>query len=65
MPPALNNLSSPYTLTAYAPGDPIHNGLKVNNLNLFQAKVAQYCPSEVTVCPNGTDMVFSGPLYPG
>jgi hypothetical protein len=62
---ALNNLTSPYTLTAYAPCNPVYNGLKVNNLNLFQAKVSQYCPSKVvTVCPNGTDMVFAGSLYP-
>jgi hypothetical protein len=63
--PALNNLSSPYTLTAYAPCSQVHDGLKVNNWNLFQSTVSQYCPSGiVSPCPNGTDMVLAGSLYP-
>jgi hypothetical protein len=63
--PVLNNLSSPYTLTAYAPCSRIHNGLKVNNWNIFQSMVSQYCPSDiVSPCPNGTDMVLAGSLYP-
>jgi len=63
--PAMNNLTSPYTLTAYLQCNPVYNSLKVNDLNVFQANVTQYCPSEiVTACPNGTDMVFAGSLYP-
>jgi len=58
-------LTSPYTLTAFAPTNQTFNGLKVNNLNLFQEKVGQYCPSPpVTVCPNGTDQVWFGTLTP-
>jgi hypothetical protein len=63
----LNNLTSPYTLTAYIPWDCAFNGLKANNLNLFQATVAQYCPEindSTAFCPNGTDTVFVGTLYP-
>ncbi|KAF2431012.1 hypothetical protein EJ08DRAFT_207871 [Tothia fuscella] len=65
--PELNNLSSLYTLTAYTLNDCTHNGLKVNNLNLFQAKVGQYCPftgNQSYFCPNGTDMAFGGTLTP-
>ena len=66
-PPKLNNLTSPYTLTAFAPFNQPYNGLKVNNLNLFQATVYQYCPftgNQSSFCPNGTDMAFAGSLYP-
>jgi hypothetical protein len=60
-PPELNNLTGPYTLTAYKPSDCVYNGGKVNNLNVFQEKVAQYCPfigGESVNCPNGKK-----PLY--
>jgi hypothetical protein len=60
----MNNLTSPYTLTAYLPCNPIYNGLKVNNLNLFQENVSQYCPEVVAICPNGTDTVFASSMYP-
>lgn len=66
-PVPLNNLSSPYTLTAFHPGNSSLNGLKVNNLNLFQAAVYQYCPfigNQSNLCPNGTDMAFASSLYP-
>jgi hypothetical protein len=61
---AMNNLTSPYTLTAYLPCNPVYNGLKVNNLNLFQENVSQYCPEVVSICPNGTDTVFASSMYP-
>jgi hypothetical protein len=63
----LNNLTGLSTLTAFAPWIPAYNGAKINNLNLFQAKVAQYCPfigNEPGYCPNGTDMAFASTLYP-
>jgi hypothetical protein len=62
-----NNLSSIYTLTAYAPRNLLYNGLKVNDLGLFQATVFQYCPwtgNQSSFCPNGTDMAFVGTLTP-
>jgi hypothetical protein len=65
--PVLNNLTGPYTLTAFAPFSPLFNGLKVNDLNLFQSMVYQYCPftgNQSNLCPNGTDMAFGGSLYP-
>ncbi|OCK77785.1 hypothetical protein K432DRAFT_407011 [Lepidopterella palustris CBS 459.81] len=65
---ALNALASPYTLTAYLPGNAKYDGLKAQYgeaLNLFQEKVAQYCPLKPqSSCPNGTDTVFAGSLYP-
>jgi hypothetical protein len=70
-PTDMNNLTSPYTLTSYTTDGEhcIYNGLKVNNLNLFQAKVDQHCPfpfngDQGSVCPNGTDMAFANTLYP-
>jgi len=54
--PNLNNLTNPYTLAAYKPDDWLYNGLKVNNLGLFQATTSGYCPftgSESSICPNG------------
>jgi len=67
-PPALNNLTGPYTVTAYAPWNCEYNGLKVETWNLFESKVSSYCPflgtSEANLCPNGTDMVLEGSLYP-
>jgi hypothetical protein len=54
--PELNNLTSPYTLTAYNPDDSLYNGLKVNNLAIFQAKTDGYCPftgNQSSLCPNG------------
>lgn len=66
--PALQALSNFYSLTAYAPGNEVYDGLKVNNLALFQPKVSQYCPTFVqessSGCPNGTDMAFSSNLVP-
>lgn len=66
--PQLNNLTSPFTVTAYAPDNTKYNGLKIENWNVFQAVVASYCPflgtSQANLCPNGTDMVLQGSLYP-
>jgi hypothetical protein len=65
--PPMNNLSNFYTLTAYAPWNYELNGLKVENFNLFQAKVGGYCPftgDQASLCPNGTDMAFSSTLHP-
>jgi len=59
----LQTQPSPYTLTAYKPGNKKYNGLRVNNLQLFKATVSQYCPSPpVTVCPNGTQMAWAGTM---
>lgn len=67
-PMALNNLSSPYTVTAYVPWNCDFNGLKIENWDLFVSTVASYCPflgtGEASSCPNGTDMVLEGSLYP-
>ncbi|KAF2104248.1 hypothetical protein NA57DRAFT_70464 [Rhizodiscina lignyota] len=65
-----NTLSNQYTLTAYASHNTTLNGLKINwggALNLFQANVSTYCPfvgNQSSLCPNGTDTVFVGTLYP-
>ena len=63
----LNNLTSPYTVTAYVPWNCEYNGLKIENWNVFQPTVASYCPflgtSLASSCPNGTDMVLVGSLY--
>jgi hypothetical protein len=64
---ARQSLKSPYTITVYAPGDYEYNGAKINNFNVFQTKVASYCPltgSQASSCPNGTDMAFVGTLSP-
>jgi hypothetical protein len=64
---ARQSLKSPYTITVYAPGDYEYNGAKINNFNVFQTKVASYCPltgSQASSCPNGTDMAFVGTLNP-
>lgn len=59
-----------YTLTAHSPSVECLNGLKVNwggALNLFQAEVSSYCPftgDQASYCPNGTETVFVGTLYP-
>ncbi|KAF2396301.1 hypothetical protein EJ06DRAFT_524701 [Trichodelitschia bisporula] len=57
---------APYTLTAYALDKPVFNGLRVNNLHLFQARVNGTCPltSPDTPCPNGTQMAFGGVVQP-
>jgi len=64
----LNNLTSPFTVTAYVPHNSEYNGLKIENWNVFQDVVASYCPllgtSQANLCPNGTDMVLEGSLFP-
>lgn len=66
--PALQALPNIYSLTAYAPGNKVYDGLKVENLVLFQSHVSQYCPTIVqdsaSGCPNGTDMAFVSNLTP-
>ncbi|KAF2663275.1 hypothetical protein BT63DRAFT_123540 [Microthyrium microscopicum] len=62
-----NGLTEPYTITAYDPFNCHLNGGKINNFNLFQAKVGSYCPftgNQSSTCPNGTDMVLAGSMYP-
>lgn len=58
--PKLNNLTSPYTLTAYQPDSYQWNGQKIENvglkLQLFAANTTSYCPftgNQSTSCPNG------------
>ena len=63
----LNNLTSPYSLTAYAPHNCEYNGLKAEIPSLFASQVASYCPftgNQSSICPNGTDAAFAGTLYP-
>lgn len=64
----LNNLTSPYTVTAYVPWNCEYNGLKIEDWDVFQSTVASYCPflgtPQASDCPNGTDMVLIGSLYP-
>lgn len=65
--PPLQNLTSPYTLTAYKPSDPRLHGMKVQYIGalaLGAVRTGSYCPTVVTVCPNGTDTAFAGTLYP-
>ena len=63
----LNTLTSPYTLTAYIPGNALYNGAKVNDFNMFQVNVSSYCPftgDQAYQCPNGTQQAFVGTLTP-
>jgi hypothetical protein len=65
--PALNNLTSPYTLTAYNPFDCDYNGALINDFNVFQTTVSSYCPfsgDQANLCPNGTQQAFFGTLTP-
>lgn len=62
-----NGIPNIYTLTVYNPGQQ-YDGAKIQfggGLNLFQDKVRSYCPEQVgSSCPNGTETVFAGSLYP-
>jgi len=58
--PELNNLTSPYTLTIYQPGDCTWNGQKVENVGLMlqphAVNATSYCEltgSNAVLCPNG------------
>ncbi|KAF1985149.1 hypothetical protein K402DRAFT_464493 [Aulographum hederae CBS 113979] len=65
-----NTLPSAYTLTAYDPSNSLYNGLKVQisgGWNLFASSNPSYCPftgAEASNCPNGTEGVVTGNLYP-
>jgi len=62
-----NNLTSPYTLSVYAPGNTLYNGAKANDFYVFEVNVSSYCPftgDQASQCPNGTQQAFFATLTP-